>query len=264
MATVSQDVLIPLLIVGVLVTRIATRSVRRYTYLGLCALIGANVIFDSMQAQSPTVSTALLAATLVFTAVAAIDGLAFARTWNERARATEPLLLAPPFRGSWVVGAGGALPGFNHHTVARDQYFAYDFIRRDAKSLGSDILAPLAGRVVGASDGMPDRAPSRNPDDPSIRGRELGNFVAIAAARGTVFLCHLQNGSVRVEVGDVVRVGDEIGRCGNSGRTTMPHLHLHAQDLPEYAFDRATGLPVAFADSKRTRILQAWSRLKGA
>jgi murein DD-endopeptidase MepM/ murein hydrolase activator NlpD len=250
------------MIVGILVTRIATRGVRRSTYIGLCAITGANVIFDSTGTQSPAVSTALLAATLILTAVAVIDGLAFARTWNARARAARPLLLAPPFRGSWVVAAGGALPGFNHHTIARDQYFAYDFIRRDATTLGSAILAPIAGNVVATSDGMPDRPPSRNPDDPSVRGRALGNFVAIAAPSGVVFLCHLQNGSVRVNVGDAVFVGDEIGRCGNSGRTTMPHLHVHAQDLPDYAFDRANGLPIAFAGSKRTRILQAGSWLR--
>lgn len=264
MAPVSQVVLIPLIIVGIIVTRIATKSVKRYTYVGLCAVIVANIVFANVRTQSPAVPILLLAATLIFAAVAAIDGLAFARTWNARARAVEPLLLAEPFHGSWVVAAGGALPGLNHHTIARDQYFAYDFIRQDATTLGSDILAPIAGTVVGSSDGMQDRAPSRNPDDPSIRGRELGNFVAIAAPRGVVFLCHLQNGSVRVKVGDVVRVGDEIGRCGNSGRTTMPHLHLHAQDIPEYAFNRANGLPVAFAGPKRPRILQAWSRLKSA
>jgi murein DD-endopeptidase MepM/ murein hydrolase activator NlpD len=264
MAAVSPNVIILLIVVGTLVTRIATRRVGRYTYIGLCVVIGAIVVLGYARALSPPISVALLAATILCIAVAAVDGVAFARTWNARARATEPLLLAPPFRGSWVVAAGGALPGLNHHTIARDQYFAYDFIRRDATTLGSDILAPIAGNVVGASDGMPDRAPSRNPDDPSIRGRELGNFVAIAALRGVVFLCHLQNGSVRVKVGDAVRVGDEIGRCGNSGRTTMPHLHLHAQDLPEYAFNRAYGLPIAFAGPKSPRILQAWSRLKSA
>jgi murein DD-endopeptidase MepM/ murein hydrolase activator NlpD len=250
------------MIVGILVTRIATRRVRRYTYIGLCAVIGANAIFDSTGTQSRAASIALLVGTVILSTVAAVDGLAFARTWNARARAAEPLLLAPPFRGSWVVAAGGALPGFNHHTIARDQYFAYDFIRRDATTLGSAILAPIAGDVVAASDGMPDRPPSRNPDDPSVRGRALGNFVAIAAPSGVVFLCHLQNGSVRVDVGDAVLVGDEIGRCGNSGRTTMPHLHVHAQDLPEYAFGSANGLPIAFPGSKRARILQAGSWLR--
>jgi hypothetical protein len=262
MAAVSQSVLIPLIVVGILVTRIATRRVRRYTYLGLCAVVVANVLFVNARTHVPTVPILLLAATAIFTAVAAVDGFVFARTWNAHARAAEPLLLAPPFRGSWVVAAGGALPGFNHHTIAKDQYFAYDFIRRDAMTLGSEILAPIAGDVVAASDGMPDRAPSRNADDPSVRARALGNFVAIAAPRGVVFLCHLQNGSVRVNVGDAVSVGDEIGRCGNSGRTTMPHLHLHAQDLPEYAFNRAYGIPIAFAGPKSPRILQAGSRLR--
>jgi len=163
MAAVSPNVIIPVIVVGTLVTRIATRRVGRYTYIGLCVVIGAIVVLGYARALSPPITVALAATTLLLIAGAAIDGLAFARTWNARARAAEPLFLEAPFRGSWIVAAGGALPGFNHHTIARDQYFAYDFVRRDATTLGSDILAPIAGNVVGASDGMPDRAPSLNP-----------------------------------------------------------------------------------------------------
>jgi murein DD-endopeptidase MepM/ murein hydrolase activator NlpD len=204
---------------------------------------------------------------LLDAAVATIGVIAFvaasrsARAW--RARARDPLVLDPPFEGSWRVVAGGAYPGLNHHHIAKDQYFAYDFMRRGAPSRGSAILAPIAGRVVAAVDGMEDRPPSRNPDHPSVRGRELGNHVAIACGRGAVFLCHLQNGSVCVRPGQDVVAGERIGACGNSGRTTWPHLHIHAQDAHAYAFDRANGIPIGFRNGTETKLLGYASVLVG-
>jgi hypothetical protein len=201
----------------------------------------------------------LTALALVTGAIALGNALLFARGWL--ARAKDPLVLDPPFLGRWLVVAGGPFPGLNHHIVARDQYFAYDFVRFGDRSMGSEIVAPVAGTIVAASDGMPDRKRSRNPDDPSIEGRELGNHVAIATPDGCVFLCHLANGSVRVAVGDVVAAGDPIGRCGNSGRTMGPHLHIHAQAEPAYAFDAARGIPIAFRKGGEPKLLRPYSVL---
>ncbi|CAM5482923.1 hypothetical protein GCM10023068_38900 [Leifsonia shinshuensis] len=38
--------------------------------------------------------------------------------------------------------------------------------------------------------------------------------------------CHLQTGSVRVAAGQQVRVADIVGRVGNTGISTGPHLHF--------------------------------------
>jgi murein DD-endopeptidase MepM/ murein hydrolase activator NlpD len=186
-----------------------------------------------------------------------LAGRAERRRWREAAR--DPVVLQPPFAGSWRVAAGGPWARSNHHLVASDQRFAYDFVRTDGASFGTPILAPLDGVVAGARDGMDDREPSRRVYDE--RERPHGNYVAIRGERGTVFLCHLARGSVRVREGDAVRAGDEIGRCGNSGRTTIPHLHLHAQDRPEPAVDVAQGVPVAFRAGGRVRVLEAGDRL---
>lgn len=64
-----------------------------------------------------------------------------------------------------------------------------------------------------------------------------GNHVIIRVSeRGTfVALCHLQRGSVQVSVGEIVRTGQPVGACGNSGNSTEPHLHLQAQDAPDPA-----------------------------
>ena len=44
---------------------------------------------------------------------------------------------------------------------------------------------------------------------------------------------HLQPGSVRVRRGQRVRTGQIIGRLGNSGNTTAPHLHFGIQERPD-------------------------------
>ena len=64
-----------------------------------------------------------------------------------------------------------------------------------------------------------------------------------------VALCHLQRGTVSVAVGEQVEVGQELARCGNSGNSTEPHLHLQAIDRLDVAtasavtFTLAGGLP---------------------
>ncbi len=72
-----------------------------------------------------------------------------------------------------------------------------------------------------------------------------GNFITIQHAEEEYgFLAHLIPGSVRVDVGQQVSEGQEIGRCSNSGHSTEPHLHFHLQDRAD--FFEAAGLPVAF------------------
>jgi murein DD-endopeptidase MepM/ murein hydrolase activator NlpD len=54
-------------------------------------------------------------------------------------------------------------------------------------------------------------------------------------------LSHLQKGSVRAELGQRVRGGDQIGSLGSSGSSELPHLHyqlMAGQDL-----FRSDGLP---------------------
>ena len=137
-----------------------------------------------------------------------------------------------PFTGIW-----GVVQGFDSdETHVGYAAFALDFVpaeritarsnaRRknltDFPCFGQPVLAPADGRVVWARDGAIDHRPY-------YRGKhEAGNFVIIehAPAELTEFR-HLQKGSVRVSVGQHVRKGELIGRCGNSGDAHTPHLHV--------------------------------------
>ena len=63
--------------------------------------------------------------------------------------------------------------------------------------------------------------------------RAAGNYVVVEVApREFLFIAHLQAGSVAVAPGDRVAAGQVIGRVGNSGNSSEPHVHLHLQDTP--------------------------------
>jgi len=57
-------------------------------------------------------------------------------------------------------------------------------------------------------------------------------------------LAHLRRGSLQVAPGDAVASGDVVGRCGNSGNSTQPHVHVQVTDSVDWA--SAQGLPMLF------------------
>ncbi len=73
-----------------------------------------------------------------------------------------------------------------------------------------------------------------------------GNYVMIITKEGyIVFLAHLKEGSLQVEMGQKVEVGQWIGNVGNSGNSTAPHLHLNIFDQMHDPF-KARVLPFVF------------------
>jgi len=74
-----------------------------------------------------------------------------------------------------------------------------------------------------------------------------GNYVMIQAKEGyIVFLAHLRNQSILVTEGEQVRQGQAIGMLGNSGNSTMPHLHINLFDQMDNPF-KAEVLPFVFS-----------------
>ncbi len=109
---------------------------------------------------------------------------------------------------------------------------------------GQPVLAPAAGVVVAAVDGLPD---NRSFDQSALATEPMvlfGNRLVIDHGHGewSVF-GHLQQGSLAVKPGDRVRPGQLLARIGASGSANIPHLHYELQDGPD---TRAEGLPAVF------------------
>jgi hypothetical protein len=182
-----------------------------------------------------------------------------------------------PFRGRWLVQNSPANRVPSHGTAAFASSYAIDFVPVDGHGrsapvrlatlvhsespgrfpgFGRPVLAPVEGSVVSVHDRAADHPAFRGL--PSIRyaltqGRRAaagwpalaGNHVLIRTRSGLVVaLCHLQQDSVAVQPGQAVRVGLTIGRCGNSGNSTEPHLHVQAFDRAEP--DHARPVPITF------------------
>lgn len=89
---------------------------------------------------------------------------------------------------------------------------------------GTPILAPCSGSVVKRLDGRPDMPVPRTDEQVMT-----GNFVLLQCEQVEVLLAHMRNDSVLPQRDEFVRVGQKIGEVGNSGNSSEPHLHIHAQ-----------------------------------
>ena len=148
-----------------------------------------------------------------------------------------------PFEGRWFVMSGGDTINVNHHMSERSQWYAVDFMktggitnravaRNNGKSLddyyswGQSVLAPVDGVVRKVHDGEPD-----NPIGTTDLSNAFGNYVVIEAGpEEFVYLAHFQKGSVSVKEGEQIEAGTVLGKCGNSGNTSGPHVHMHVQN----------------------------------
>lgn len=91
---------------------------------------------------------------------------------------------------------------------------------------GTPVLSPCSGTVAKVVNDVPD-----NLVDEINTDCNWGNLVIIRKDDECyVKLCHLQQGSVDLIEGAHVVPGQMIGRCGNSGRSPVPHLHLQVQE----------------------------------
>lgn len=75
----------------------------------------------------------------------------------------------------------------------------------------------------------------------------LGNHVVIRSHDGVyAVIAHLQQNSTTLQPGQTVRAGQLIGRCGNSGNSSEPHVHCHLMDRA--SLFRGIGVPMTFAN----------------
>jgi murein DD-endopeptidase MepM/ murein hydrolase activator NlpD len=159
-----------------------------------------------------------------------------------------------PLDGPVTVAWGGPTLRANYHAVMPDQRWAYDLLvtvhgtshrgsgsrLEDYYAFGRPVLAPANGVVWHVQDGEKD-----GPIGQWRVGRAAGNHVILQVAdREFLVIAHLQAGSIAVRRGDGVVAGQVIGRVGNSGNSSEPHVHLHLQDRPQQYL--AEGIPFYF------------------
>ncbi len=108
------------------------------------------------------------------------------------------------------------------------QGFGSRFSHRGREEFAVDFDMPVGTPVHAARDGVVARVVESN--DRGCWDTECGrwaNYIVILHSDGTTGeYYHLQRDGAVVGVGDTVRRGQAIGLSGNTGHTTMPHLHF--------------------------------------
>jgi hypothetical protein len=89
---------------------------------------------------------------------------------------------------------------------------------------GATLYAPCDGTVIAVEGTMPDFDVPQS--DPVNR---LGNHVILRCGGAEVVLAHMRQNTVTALPGQEIAVDDRLGQVGNSGASTEPHLHIHAQ-----------------------------------
>jgi murein DD-endopeptidase MepM/ murein hydrolase activator NlpD len=170
----------------------------------------------------------------------------------------KPIVIGPPLAGAgWVAGNGccnseiihrGSVLSVNGALYAA-QRFAIDWMRVDDQGrlvhndladvhnytcYGADVLAVADGKVVGTRNDLDDQKPGKLPDPATVSIDTVnGNHIVLDIGGGRfAFYAHMQKGSIAVHVGDQVKKGAVLGKLGNSGNTSGPHLHFHIMTGP--------------------------------
>jgi murein DD-endopeptidase MepM/ murein hydrolase activator NlpD len=85
----------------------------------------------------------------------------------------------------------------------------------------------------------------------------IGNHIIMEMDDSSYALfAHLRRGSLRVSPGETVTQDQVLARCGNSGNSTEPHLHIQLMDGPDVWWAR--GLPVFFEDYEVWNESEGW------
>ena len=167
-----------------------------------------------------------------------------------------------PFEDDWYVFVGGRthVDG-GHHFITRGvgQRYAYDIAividsssysgdskkNEDHYCFGKRLNAPGDGKIIALENNIDDNYISGTVNSDIDENTIAGNYIMIDHLNGEYsMLAHFKKGTIIVSVGDTVIKGQEVGKAGNSGNSTGPHLHYHIQNTPEYL--DGIGLPAQF------------------
>jgi len=104
-----------------------------------------------------------------------------------------------------------------------DQFYVY----------GADVYAVANGTVVSVQDGKPDATPNKAMTPKTLSDFGGNQVMLEIAPKVYAVYAHLQPGSLRVKVGDTVKVGATVAKIGNTGPSLGPHLHFGLLNRPD-------------------------------
>ncbi len=188
----------------------------------------------------------------------------FGMAYPARLETTKPsLTVRLPLNEMVIVTWGGDLVKNNYHAATPSQRWAYDMVVAphglrsenlgDYGCFGKTIVSPIEGTIINVINNNPDQTPSQHP---ILQANAFGNHVVIEPKNTAtkLILAHMKEGSIIVKKGMVIKEGEPIGQCGNSGNTSEPHVHIHyaiTQQAPNGLY-YTTGLPLYFRDHSGT------------
>ena len=186
--------------------------------------------------------------------VALLSGFLAVQLVSISAPRTDSVVLDSPLTGEWFVQNGGRSILLNGHSPEESNAVDFQLMGANGRThtggsdapladyagFGMPVLAPADGRIVEVVDHYADNPPGTNGDFANHLVTDIGGGRYVSMA-------HLKQGSVSVQVGDVVRGGQQVAAVGNNGHSSAPHLHLQVQDSPA-GIDADRTYPMAFRD----------------
>jgi murein DD-endopeptidase MepM/ murein hydrolase activator NlpD len=113
----------------------------------------------------------------------------------------------------------------NTHQLAEHE--GIDFINSNQSVDQVSVRSAANGKVVYIRNGCPQSYPFERNTEKRGCGGDWGNHIVLFHSNGLFTrYAHLRPESIQVQVGQKVRLGDEIAKMGNSGRSDTRHLHF--------------------------------------
>ncbi|WP_235727435.1 M23 family metallopeptidase [Lysinibacillus sphaericus] len=161
-----------------------------------------------------------------------------------------------PIKEEWFVFWGGVNEFVNYHYAYEAQRYAYDLVimKNDSTfkdspnvnenyyAFNKEVTAPADGKVIKVVNHLEDNIPGEMHEmEPA------GNVIIIEHTNHEYsMVAHLKKNSCLVQQGDIVKQGDVIALCGNSGNSSEAHIHFQVMDAPDFL--NCQSLRIRFAD----------------
>lgn len=194
-------------------------------------------------------------------------------TYKENAEFS--LTIPSPFKEDSIIAWGGNTVDENEpHVIWASERFAYDIVMNPFNIVNSnelsnygiwnkDIYSPVDGIVISTNNSDKDISPNAT-EFSSLEGNYV--YIKIKSTGTYLLMNHLKKESITVKIGQPLKVGDKIGKVGNSGTSSEPHLHIHHQKQnPTTTLHPicSEGLPLYFNINNESILLTKDSILKG-